>query len=46
LQNDSDSIRKFAELILEGKIKPTDNQETYECLNQLITVETYDTPQC
>jgi hypothetical protein len=40
LLNDSDSIRKFAELILEGKIKPTDNQETYECLNQLITVET------
>ncbi len=39
---DTIKIRKYAKLILENKINPSDNVETFQCLKQLYTTNKND----
>ncbi|MFC0878858.1 hypothetical protein ACE01N_19840 [Saccharicrinis sp. FJH2] len=37
ISKDTISIREFAQLILDDKVKPSDNEETFKCLEKLMS---------
>jgi hypothetical protein len=37
LKIDSIRIKNYAQMILENKIQPTDDEQTFECINQMFT---------